>query len=202
MSLFSYERLANPRYFATMRCTMEKMNATKSQGYIVILDVETTGFHPNNGDEMIELAAQKIDGSKVVATFDSLIIPSKPVPRESTEINGISQELLEKEGKPIESVLDEFVRFINGATLVGHNISFDMSFLNAHLTQLGRPLLSNPTLDTLELARRYLILPGYSLEKVARYLKVSQPAAHRAMPDVETTREVFIKLQKRAKSNA
>ncbi len=181
---------------------MEKKTANDLQGNTVVLDVETTGFHPNNGDEIIEIAAQRIIGTAVIATFVSLVVPTKPVPRESTKINGISQELLEKEGKPIESVLDEFERFVKGATLVGHNIAFDMSFLNAHLTQLGRPLLSNPTLDTLELARRHLILPGYSLGKVARYLKVPQPEAHRALPDVVTTREVFLKLQKRVKLSA
>jgi DNA polymerase III alpha subunit (gram-positive type) len=72
------------------------------------------------------------------------------------------------------------------------------SFLNKHFTRHGLPVLANSVLDTLVLARQYLILPSYSLESVARYLKVDQPQAHRAMADVETTRQVFLKLVERA----
>jgi DNA polymerase-3 subunit alpha (Gram-positive type) len=112
--------------------------------------------------------------------------------------NGITGELLDAEGHAHEAVIPEFIDFLAEAVLIGHNIPFDLGFLNAHLHRLSLPVVTNQTMDTLELSRRYLILPSYSLESVARYLKIPQPKAHRALADVETTRQVFLKLVERA----
>ncbi|KKW02220.1 MAG: bifunctional ATP-dependent DNA helicase/DNA polymerase III subunit epsilon [Parcubacteria group bacterium GW2011_GWC2_49_9] len=177
----------------------------KKQGAIspnehVIVDVETTGFYPGQGDEIIEVAAQRIVGQEAGDTYTSLVLTSRTLTPEGIAVHGISPELLEREGRPIEAVMDELVRFIGRAAIVGHNIAFDMGFINAHLARLGRSLLANETVDTLEWARRLLILPGYSLDKVARYFKIPQAVAHRALPDVETTREVFLKLRERSQS--
>ncbi|MBU0707839.1 3'-5' exonuclease [Patescibacteria group bacterium] len=165
----------------------------------IIVDVETTGFRPNDGHSIIEIAAERMLNEKIIDEFHSLVLPEQfPLDKEAQAIHGISDELLQKEGRPNHIVIPEFVKFAQGLPLIGHNIGFDVSFINSHLVRLNQPTLSNKTIDTLQLARKYLIIPSYSLEKVSAYLKVPQPSAHRAKVDVEVTRQVFLKLNERA----
>lgn len=166
---------------------------------LIILDVETTGFKPENGFEIIELAAQKVVRDRVLDTFHAIIKPTHPVDSCSMAVHGITEDEVDTHGRTAAEVFPGFLEFIAGQTLVGHNIQFDLGFINAHLTRLAMPVLTNPTLDTLDIARRILILPSYSLEKVAQYLKVPQPSAHRAVADVQTTHGVLLKLFERAK---
>ncbi len=174
--------------------------ATAEPQLFVVLDTETTGLEPAKGEEMIEVAAQKISGRKVVGEYVRLIKATRPIPPDAERVHGISQAMLDAEGRLAGEVLPELVEFIGEAVIVAHNAPFDLGFINAHLDRLGRPKLQNKTLDTLELARRYLLLASYKLSNVAAYLKVPQPSAHRAMVDVITTREVFFKLIERAQS--
>ncbi|MBI3956360.1 MAG: 3'-5' exonuclease [Candidatus Kerfeldbacteria bacterium] len=167
---------------------------------LIVLDVETTGFRPDEGHEIVELAAQKIYRDKVLEEFQALLRPSRSMDPEVVAIHGITDEMLAVEGKPASEILPLFVTFCGTNTLVGHNIAFDLGFINAHLARLGLPALTNPTMDTIEIAKRLLIIPSYSLEKVAQYLKVPQPEAHRALADVNTTRQVLLKLFERVKT--
>lgn len=165
---------------------------------LVILDVETTGFKPEEGHEIIELAALKIVRDQVLAEFHALVQPTRPVDPSSRLVHGITDEELATHGKPAADVFPAFVQFLADHILVGHNVGFDLGFINHHLQRLQLGALTNQTIDTLEVARRLLILPSYSLERVAQYLRVPQPMAHRAMADVQTTRGVLLKLFERA----
>lgn len=170
--------------------------------YYAVIDVETTGFRPELGDEIIEIAGQRVLDGKVTQEFQTLVRPVRMPSSESEAVHGISADMLIREGRDMETVMQEFLTFIDGCTLVGHNIPFDLSFINAHLQKLNRPTLTNASLDTCVIARQLLIIPRYTLEHVARYLKVPQPSAHRAMADVETTREVFFKLLERQRARS
>lgn len=167
----------------------------------VVLDVETTGLDPAAGHDVIEIGAQKIHGREVVGEFVSLVKPSRPLPADVVEFhakNGITEDLLKQDGKEPDAVVPELVQFIGSAVIVGHNVQFDLGFINEHLKRLNRPALTNQSIDTVEIAKRYLLLASYRLGNVATYLKVPQPSAHRALVDVITTREVFFKLIERA----
>ncbi len=166
---------------------------------LVVVDVETTGFKPEEGHEIIEIGAQKIIRNRVLAEFHALVKPTRPVDPESMKIHGITDAMLAAKGKTAQEVFPAFVEFSHDLVLVGHNIAFDFGFINAHLLRLGFPILTNHTMDTLAIAKKLLILPSYSLERVAQYLKVPQPAAHRALADVATTHGVLLKLFERAK---
>ncbi|MBI4089849.1 MAG: 3'-5' exonuclease [Candidatus Kerfeldbacteria bacterium] len=163
-----------------------------------VIDVETTGFKPEEGHVIVELAAQKIQGQTVVEQYQALVQTDRPLGPDNVLFNGISADMLAAEGQLGQDVFPAFQAFLGPAVLIGHNIPFDLAFLNRHFSLLGLPALTNSVLDTLLLSRKYLILPSYSLESVARYLHVPQPAAHRALADVETTRQVFLKLVERA----
>ncbi len=119
-------------------------------------------------------------------------------PSLATKVHGITQDDIAREGKPVDQVVPELVTFIGESVVVGHNVQFDLGFINEHLKRLKLPELTNKSIDTIEIAKRYLILASYRLSNVAAYLKVPQPSAHRALVDVITTREVFFKLIERA----
>ncbi len=182
---------------AGFRYTLVSM-PTPDQQLFVVLDSETTGLDPAKGEEMIEIAAQKVQGREVIGEYVALLKATRPIPPEAERVHGISQAMLDAEGRPAKDVMPELVEFIGDAIIVAHNTPFDMGFINAHLDRLGLPKLTNKTLDTLEIARRTLLLASYKLSNVAAYLKVPQPSAHRALIDVITCREVFFKLVERA----
>ncbi len=169
---------------------------------IVVLDVETTGMKPEDGHSVIEVAGQRLRGEEVIGVFDALITIDRSLDPEVVAVHGITNELLAAEGRVRAEVMNEFRDFCKDAVLVGHNIAFDMGFLNAEYKRLGQPPLENRTIDTIEIAKKYLLLASYSLKNVAAYLKVPQPKAHRALADVETTTHVLLKLIERARGKS
>ncbi len=169
---------------------------------MVFLDVETTGLEPAAGHDVLEIGAQKVKGHEVIGEFTAMIKPSRPLPADVIKFHadhGLTEALLQAEGRPVDEVIPELIAFIGEAVIVAHNAPFDIGFINEHLKRLNLPTMTNRSVDTLEIARKYLILPSYRLEKVAAYFKIGTPNSHRALADVVTCREVFFKLLERAK---
>ena len=160
----------------------------------VIFDVETTGMKPEEGHAIVELAAQQVSQRQVVETFDSIVNSGRKIAPEAVVVHGITNEVVARDGKSLVEVLPAFTLFCAGATLVAHNIRFDLSFVNHHLKQLGLPALPNPTLDTIDLAKQKITLASYALGYLAKHFNIPQPKAHRALADVEVTRELLFKL--------
>src|SRR6266567_5337580 len=156
----------------------------------VVLDTETTGLRPG-ADRVIEIAAVRLRAGEIVASFQSLINPGRRIPPFITRFTGISQDMVH--GAPYaKDILPELMRFIEGATLVGHNVSFDINFLTQEAYLLG---LAFPPdgFDTILLARRFL--PGlkrFKLDAVAEHLKIPTANRHRAMGDVKVTAAIFL----------
>jgi DNA polymerase-3 subunit epsilon len=164
----------------------------------VVLDVETTGLRPELGDRIVSLGAVRVRGGAVRAgeTFDALIYPERPVPSESTRFHGITDAMVA--GAPaIGAVLPAFLRFAEGAVLVGHEASFDMAFLRRGLERLGLPPLAatHPVLDTRLLSR---LVHGpevaHTLEAVAARLGVTVVGRHSALGDATTAAEILVRL--------
>ena len=162
---------------------------------LVVLDTETTGFLYTAGDEVIELAGEKVIDGQVVDTFHKLICPSRPVPAQATAVHGLTNDYLAQFGDASGRVFPEFADFIKGTVLVGHNIRrFDYPFIATHYLNLGMSVPVNPIVDTLELSRRYLSLPNHKLGTIAAHFGISTDGAHRAMVDVVMTRKVLFEL--------
>lgn len=159
----------------------------------IVLDTETTGLTPGG---IVEIAAQKFRGNDVVAEFHSIVDPGCPISQDAVFIHGISHEMVKNEGRPYAEVMPEFLEFCGNATLVGHNIDFDLKFINHHLRQIGLPDMSNPKVDTLIMARRHVSLgiSNNQLSTIAEYFGVDSSGAHRAMKDVDMTRQIFVKM--------
>ena len=168
----------------------------------VVFDVETTGLSPQGGDRIVEIAALKIKNLEPVARFHSLVDPQREISPGAFEVNGITPWMLN--GKPkAGEILPDFLEFIGGFPLVGHNIAFDLSFLIYELSLLGlKPREDIVSIDTIPIARA--LLPGlrrYPLWFVARSLGITQEQEHRAAADVELTFKVLCALVKIAEQH-
>ncbi|MDQ1506733.1 MAG: polymerase subunit epsilon [Actinomycetota bacterium] len=164
----------------------------------VVVDLETTGTVPGES-RIIEVAAAKFRGGECLGTFQTLVNPGCGVPPFIVALTGITEALVVP-APAIDEVLPSLLEFIRGAVLVGHNLRFDTSFLDADLVARGRPRLANLRVDTLTLARRLVRdeVPDCRLATLAaRFRTVTRPT-HRALDDVLATAEVLHALFERA----
>ncbi|MEJ5284616.1 MAG: single-stranded-DNA-specific exonuclease RecJ [Brevinematales bacterium] len=164
---------------------------------IVFLDVETTGLNPFK-DEIIEIGALIVKNGIVIDKFEALIKPEQPISKEIENLTNISNELLQKEGKPRDAVMTEFLNFIGERKLVGHNlIEFDLKFIETYLKKKGLPPLKNPLEDTLKMSRIMLKnCKDHKLNTVANFLGiyVDTTKLHRSIADSELCAEVYRRL--------
>lgn len=172
-------------------------NSDSTKRYVV-LDVETTGLSPKNGDRVIEIGAVAIENQVNIAEFSSLIDVDKMIPWRVRQVHGITNEMLSGEPKADE-VLPDFYEFIAGSILVAHNASFDIRFLRHEFALLGMSL-NNRSLCTLKMSRKqYPHLPNYKLETVGRYLLGSscmRMQRHRALDDAKLAAMIWLKMAK------
>ncbi len=161
-------------------------------GTYVVFDLETTGLDGNK-DEIIEIGACKIIEGRISEVFSTFVNPNRHIPNEITELTGINDAMVEN-APSINYVLPDFYKFCDGATLVAHNIQFDISFVHA----AGKKYSYNfdhPQKDTMIMSRERLKgLKNYKLGTIVEYLGVTLENAHRAVHDATATAKVFIKL--------
>jgi DNA polymerase III subunit epsilon len=158
-------------------------------------DTETTGLQPSAGDEIIQIGATRIVNGRLLRseTFEQLVDPRRPLVRESVHIHGITEDMLR--GQPtIDKVLPFFHGFCEETVLVGHNVAFDMRFLQMKEEATGVQF-RQPVLDTLLLSA--VIHPNqesHQLEAIAERLGVHVIGRHTALGDAIVTGEVFLKM--------
>ena len=163
----------------------------------IVMDTETTGLDPLNGDRIVEIGGvELINHLPTGRTYHQYINPERPMPREAFEVHGLGDDFLRD--KPVFArIVDEFLDFIGDAKLVIHNASFDMGFLNAELTRVGRPLLpDHQAIDTLDIARRKFPGAQASLDALCKRFGVDNSARekHGALLDSEILAEVYLEL--------
>lgn len=160
----------------------------------VVFDLETSGLDPIN-DEILEIAAVKLNGKDIKDKFEALLQPTRAIPPDTEKINGLNEIFLLVNGRPAKEVMKEFMKFVGEAIVVGHNIrEFDWLFILNHLKKITGETPQNKMIDTLELSRKMLQLPRYNLGVVAGHFGHKIENAHRAMPDTEISAKVFIDL--------
>ena len=163
----------------------------------VVLDTETTGFDPETGDRLVEIGAVELNGHMPTGrTYHQYINPERDVPQEAVDVHGLTLDFLRD--KPVfRAVADDFLAFIGDAKLVIHNAAFDMKFLNAELSWLGKPLIPwERAVDTLEIARRKFPGSPASLDALCRRFSIDNSARtlHGALLDSEILAEVYLEL--------
>ncbi len=192
-------RLTYPLSVVAWRVATDLLVALEpaGRGTYVVYDLETTGTDPRR-DDILEIAAQRYQGAEPVGDpFYTLVRPERKrfIPKAATRVHGITWE--DVAGAPaLAEVLPRFLDYVGDATLVGHNVRrFDHRFLDRALgTHLERGL-PNPTVDTLEMARR--LFPAarrHTLEHMAAFLGVPAVQSHRAGEDVALAARVYHRL--------
>lgn len=168
------------------------ISAVFDKATFVAFDTETTGLKPGV-DRVVEIGAIKFDCNGIIARMNILINPEMPIPKEATDVNHITDEMVKD--KPTMAVaIHDFLNFIRDCILVIHNATFDISMMNAELHRLGGSELKNKVFDTLIFAKE--VYPGfqsYSLQNLAKAFDIDVYDAHRAEDDSRVCMDLFFK---------
>ena len=184
----------------TLQRSFDDLGTPLSQVTFVVVDVETTGGSPATSS-LTEVAAARYRGGELLGTYQTFVRPDARIPPFITALTGITDAMVA--GAPrIGEMLPSFLEFVGGAVLVGHNLRFDLSFLDHALESTGRERLANATVDTLALARRLVrdMVPDCKLGTLASTLGLSHQPSHRALNDVLATGDLLHAMLERAGS--
>ncbi len=161
----------------------------------VVFDIETTGLSVVN-NRIIEIAGVKIENEQVVDRFATFINPHESISYNISQLTNITNEMV-ADAPELADKLPDFVRFVGDSVLVAHNARFDMGFIQANLKSLGMPILPNPVLDTVEMARYlYPEMKNHRLNTLAAKFKVSLENHHRAIDDAEALGHILLAMIK------
>ena len=163
----------------------------------IVLDTETTGMEPSEGDRLVEIGCVEIENYIPTGrTYHQYINPERDVPAEAVAVHGLTEDFLKD--KPVFSqVFDEFLDFIKGARLVIHNAEFDMKFINAELKTVGFPSIPmKDVTDTLKMAREKFPGSPANLDALCRRFGIdnTERTLHGALLDAELLAEVYLEL--------
>lgn len=165
----------------------------RPQTYLV-LDIETTGLSVVE-DEIIEIGAIVVKGGIIDKEFQSLVKISKKIPPSIESLTGITNQLIDKNGRELSEVLPEFLEFASDLLVVSHNVEFDYGFLRAACKRFDLLLFSNQCIDTLVLARRLVDdVKNYKLTTLLDYFEIEVKGSHRSIEDCLTTKQLYEKL--------
>lgn len=167
------------------RFGLKDVTKTLREQCFVVVDCETTGFKPEQGDRVISLAAVRVIEGKIEESYYSTLVnPDRSIPPIVTSLTGITEEMVK--GKPyLEEILPQFLKYTGDGIITGFNISFDLAFLNQCLRGLGsNTLCAAQSLDVFVLGR--LLRPTWPyrlLEEMAYSYNISPEGRHTALGD-------------------
>ena len=165
--------------------------------HVIIFDTETTGFEPSEGHHIVEIGAlEMIDFELTGREFHQYINPQMPMPESAYKVHGLDDEFLAS--KPVfADIAEAFIEFIGDASLVAHNASFDMKFIQAELRANGFDTLNNKVVDTLLMARQKFPNQKNNLDMLSQRLGVDISARaqyHGALLDSQILAQVYLRL--------
>jgi len=180
-------------------CNTHKQDLT-SKKYInnlkyIVTDIETTGLDKMN-DHIIEIAYKIIKNGKIILEYQSLIKTHKKINSFILNFTGITNDMLDTQGKDIRDVLNDFYEDSKDCIFVAHFSQFDFHFIYEKLKLFNNKILDIPQLCTCIMSRvlkkRLIIdIPDCKLSTLCTYYNITNFSAHRAMSDVNATIELF-----------
>lgn len=163
-----------------------------------VFDFETLGLN-NVTDPILEVAALRIRDGNIVGSYHELVNPGRPIPPKITELTGITNEMVAN-CAPVDQVICQLMAFVGGGSLlIGHNIAFDLGFLEVNHRRIYDRSVRNHFLDTRAMCIKRFPFKSHKLVDVCGYLSIELEGAHRALNDVMATWEVCKRLWDEAK---
>jgi predicted DnaQ family exonuclease/DinG family helicase len=159
----------------------------------VAVDVETTGLDFSS-DHIIEIGAVKFTAGKIAGEFSSFVNPNVPIPPIITDLTGITGADTST-APQFSAVAPNLLAFIGDLPVIGHQVIFDLTFINKSLERAGLHTIGEKSLDTALLSK--IVLESgmrFSLKSVSSSLEVTLDNAHRALYDARATGEVAVLL--------
>lgn len=167
----------------------------------IVLDFETTGLSPDQGERAIEIGAVKLVNGEIVDTFQQLMYPGKRINSFIEDYTGITNSML-KNAPPCAEVMREFSDFIAGFNLVAHNASFDSRFLDAELQRIGCNQQGEFACSMLIARRIYPEAPNHKLGTLVKYKDLPTDGTfHRALADSQMTAHLWLEMIDEIKTN-
>ena len=162
----------------------------------ICLDTETTGISVKNQHKIIEIGCVEIiNGKETGRVYHTYLNPDREIDKEAQAVHGISLDSLQDKPR-FNEIAKDFTTFIAKSTLVIHNATFDINFLNYELELCGLEKIENPVVDTLILARKKYVGERASLDALCKKFDVdlSSRNMHGALLDVGLLAKVFIRM--------
>jgi DNA polymerase III epsilon subunit family exonuclease len=167
---------------------LDFVDAVQAGREFVVIDVETTGTDPKMAD-LLEVAAVKVKGGKVVDSWSTFVKPGRPIV--GNQMHGLGDADVAKGMSPADAAR-KTLDFIGDATIVGHNVTFDLGFILEALGD-GTTVENGTFVDTLSIAREgYPDLQNYKLDTLSSFFGIDLSQGHRALPDAEATANLLI----------
>ena len=181
-----------------MQRTFDDLGTPLCDVTFCVLDIETTGSD-RGGDGITEIGVVKVRGGERLGTFATLVNPGGAMTPMVIVLTGITDSMVAAAPR-IETVLPSLQEFIGDSVIVGHNVGFDMAFINTALRRSDREPFRGTVVDTLPLARRLVRdeVPDCRLGTLANRFRLSHRPTHRALDDALATTELLHLLLERA----
>ena len=187
------EGFSNAGKFYKARKFAKNHNSEKKECY-AFLDLETDGLN-EQFNSIIEIGALKVMQDSGILEYHSLLEYEGDLPKEITELTGITTDLLRREGRKADTVLEEVLNFLIGTIIVGYNIAFDLRFLNSILQRNGMEILHNPSVDLMRIIKKEKpFQKNFKLETSLQSYGIKKEQLHRALEDAKLTYELATKV--------
>ena len=163
----------------------------------IVLDTETTGLSPDNGDRIVEIGCvELINHVPTSNTYQVYLNPEKDMDPGAEKVHGLTNEFLLDKPK-FKEIADSFLDFIGDSNLIAHNADFDINFLNSELVRAKKDKINNDrVVDTLKIARSKFPGARNSLDALCKrfFVDNSNRSFHGALLDSELLAEVYLEL--------
>ena len=161
---------------------------------IVVLDFETTGLSPDQGDRAIEIGAVKLENGIEVDKFQALMNPGRRINGFIENYTGITNRMLAT-APPCKQVMANFADFIGDSNLLAHNASFDSRFLTAEFARIGQDVIGEFSCSLLVSRRIYQDAPNHKLGTLIDYKNIAADGSfHRALFDAQMTAKLWLNI--------